>query len=296
MKLPYLVPDQVDALMALEQMLPPDTMKFRRWFGDSQVVRTRSSRAEVFDDRPDDPLIVYHGTRSRKVFMAFHPTRPTERSEIGEITTRSKDPNTFYGPHFTDDPDIAVQFMNAAYSWTPKKFDDVPRVYPVYLSIQNPVAYESESDMHYDIARRAAEDGYKIPKDFVEDFIIPAVTSGELELSRYGIPLQFDVQDASDFRRLMLEGEFAATIYAFSIDTFLEHNIGEHMVKMVAAAKRRLIELGYDGIWYTNDGEGGNGWVPFHPSQIKSAIANDGTYGPSKDIRRNPKEKWRWRP
>ena len=262
-------------------------MKFRRWFGDSQVVRKRSSRAEVFDDRPDDPLIVYHGTRTSELFTSFNIDRklPT-RGGYGFMENRSNDPNVFYGPHFTDQAEIANNFAMGTYSWISKAPQDKPRVYPVYLSIQNPAMYESESLMHYDIAAKALEAGYKLPQWVIDHLVYNAgaadglVTRDQRTIS---------AGSAAAFKRMMREDpDFESTVYELALDAFMEFHTVEYMIKIVRKAKHRLIELGYDGIWYTNDGEGGDSWVPFHPSQIKSAIANDGTYGPSKDIRRNP--------
>lgn len=55
--------------------------------------------------------------------------------------------------------------------------------------------------------------------------------------------------------------------------------------EVIQAAK----ESGHDGIVYPNSVEGGESWVAFHPSQIKLAKGNDGTWdADDPDIRSNP--------
>lgn len=274
MKLPYLT--NLDAIRACDALTPPDTNAFRRWFGESEVA-TKGV-----------PIVVYHGTRSPFIFNRFHQTRPSEKDRSDEFATRSNDPNTFFGPHFTDDFEVAIKFMIGEYSWIPKTRRDKPRVYPVYLSIENPSKYDWESELHYAIARLAFEEGYRLPKDFVNDFLIPEFVSEAGVMTRWCEAVK--VRSAADFRRGMRHDDrFRQTVYEFALDTFMEHHIGVHMSKMVAAAKRNLTKKGYDGIWYANEGEGGDGWIPFHPSQIKSAIANTGAFSSkSQDIRRNP--------
>lgn len=285
-QVPWLPPSEFDALRALDQMLPPDTRKFREWFEGSEVVRKTSSIPEISNVRPQDPLVVYHGARSPDLFTAFQTDKKLPRRSTAYMKERTNDPNVFYGAHFTDQVEIARDFAMATYAWISKTPQDVPRVYPVYLSIQNPVAYEAEHLLHYDIARLAMEAGYRLPSRFIEEYMIPEARTGQLVTRHLA---HIEVGSASEFRRLMRENEdFREQVYELALDTFQEHHIAMWMLKMVRKAKERLIELGHDGIWYTNEGEGGNGWIAFHANQIKSAIANDGTYGPSKDIRRNP--------
>jgi hypothetical protein len=61
-----------------------------------------------------------------------------------------------------------------------------------------------------------------------------------------------------------------------------EPDIGAALVKILQKA-------GYDGLVYSNEMEGaGNSYVPFEPTQIKSATGNVGTYDPTNpDIRRS---------
>jgi hypothetical protein len=52
----------------------------------------------------------------------------------------------------------------------------------------------------------------------------------------------------------------------------------------------RAKDKGYDGIDYPNAVEGGESWVAFSPTQIKSAIGNRGTFEPEDpNIMHNPR-------
>ena len=83
-----------------------------------------------------------------------------------------------------------------------------------------------------------------------------------------------------------------------SIQNPMEYSDFESMLedrdsyKNIAAYKTSLIDQGYDGIVIRNsDTDGGvdrDDWVAFEPTQIKSAIGNEGTFDPTNpDIRRS---------
>lgn len=93
-----------------------ETEEFKRWFGDSKVV-----------DDDGNPLVVYHGTPDAE-FDSFK----------GES-------------HFTENPEYASIYTNtnaSSINSRPKK-GDAPAVYPVYLSIQNPL--DTRIKKHKDI-------------------------------------------------------------------------------------------------------------------------------------------------
>lgn len=96
-----------------------DTAAFRNWFGDSKVV-----------DENGDPLIMYHGTsragRDGDAFEMFD----TYASNYGLMGM---------GGYFTADPDVAS-------SYTAKGRGENPTVYPVFLSIKNPIDMDAVAD------------------------------------------------------------------------------------------------------------------------------------------------------
>lgn len=52
-----------------------------------------------------------------------------------------------------------------------------------------------------------------------------------------------------------------------------------HKARIHALAKA-IQDAGYDGIVYSNEHEGGESWIAFNPTQIKSAIGNSGEFNP----------------
>lgn len=92
-----------------------DTSAFKRWFGDSKVV-----------DAKGLPLVVYHGTSS----LDFSAFKPGSGSASGAAAFGT-------GIYFSDSAKkVSV--------WSGKK--QGARIYPVYLSIQNPAIFKSESE------------------------------------------------------------------------------------------------------------------------------------------------------
>ena len=86
-----------------------DNPNFKRWFGDSKVV-----------DEDGNPLVVYHGTPSGD-FEAF------DSSKIGKRGTFA---SSKLGHFFSSNPQYAAMMAASEGS---------PTVYPVYLSIKNPL-------------------------------------------------------------------------------------------------------------------------------------------------------------
>jgi len=95
------------------------TPAFKRWFGDSKVV-----------DAQGKPLVMYHGTNQSQGGEAF-TSFETYASNYGLMGM---------GGYFTADPSVAS-------SYTKKGRGDTPSVYPVYLSIKNPIDMDAKADV-----------------------------------------------------------------------------------------------------------------------------------------------------
>ena len=130
------------AQSVLKPTIKTETKAFKNWFGDSKVV-----------DDAGKPLAVYHGTNND--FTEFKPGfRGASENETSKI-----------GFWFTDNPDTAASFAQRQSSeyitktdpntgevmkWEdgqPKKFrapDEVGQVMPVYLSMKNPLVFETK--------------------------------------------------------------------------------------------------------------------------------------------------------
>ena len=105
---------------ALEQSdAKTDSPEFKAWFGDSKVV-----------DKDGKPLVVYHG--SNITFSTFDDER------IGSSTDRGKLGKGFY---FSEDAAIASAYANLARA---KRGMSGPQVYPVALSLKNPLVIGTE--------------------------------------------------------------------------------------------------------------------------------------------------------
>ena len=97
------------------------TPRFKEWFGESKVV-----------DAEGNPLVVYHGTQYD--IKAFDPTASgsTERQEYLRQFGQA-------GMYFTDDSNYASAYTGSGREGTG------PAIYPVYLSIQNPLVITDQT-------------------------------------------------------------------------------------------------------------------------------------------------------
>jgi len=106
-----------------------ETLKFRRWFGNSKVV-----------DAQGKPQVVYHGTR----YVLGPDYRITDQG-FEVFKTGGKGRDTSYGPgaYFATNPRQADSFAGAyrreGGGYHPASEHQGGHVYPVYLSLQNPI-------------------------------------------------------------------------------------------------------------------------------------------------------------
>lgn len=107
-----------DQGMLFSRADPVDTPEFKRWFGDSKVV-----------DTDGDPMVMYHGTSGDQRGDAF-TMFDTYASNYGLMGM---------GGYFTDNPDVASEY-------TAKGRGTSPTVYPVFLSIKNPIDMDAAAD------------------------------------------------------------------------------------------------------------------------------------------------------
>lgn len=210
---------------------PVDSPAFKKWFGDSKVV-----------DSNGNPLTMYHGT---------------SKTEKGDAFTVFDTYGTNYGlfglgAYFTDNPNVAS-------SYTKKAGDQNPTVYPVYLSIQNPIDMDAKAD------RSLWESAFP-DVDFNE--FQPNVTKDK-------------VIKKSDSN----EGYYRAVEEYLTYDNYSKWEGAE-------AIQSGLMKMGFDGITHIGGGRVSDSgvnhkvFIAFHPEQIKSAIGNTGQYADnSADIR-----------
>lgn len=100
-----------------------ETPEFRNWFGDSKVV-----------DDTGTPKVMYHGT-ARAGFDAFD----TYGSNYGLMGK---------GAYFTENPHVASEYTDKGASMMEHRGEAAKKgVYPVYLSIKNPIDMDAPADL-----------------------------------------------------------------------------------------------------------------------------------------------------
>lgn len=200
--------------------LSTETSAFSKWFGASKVV-----------DAQGQPLRMFHGTNKSQGGDAFTQF-DTYASNYGLMGM---------GGYFTADPAVAS-------SYTSKGKGDAPTVYPVYLSIQNPVDMNAEADP---AAWKQAFPG-------VEDFHEGGTSNeswyraAEDLMADEGIPLYEGAERMQDGLRAM----------------------GHDGITHLGGGRRDSASVRH------------RVYIAFDPEQIKSATGNAGSFDPdSADIR-----------
>lgn len=231
-----------------------DTPAFKNWFKDSKVV-----------DENGNPLVVYHG--SGTTFWEFK----TEFTGLG---------NDQYGSgfYFTTNKETADIYTEKQLNGQTKiGGQDSPNVIQAYLSIQNPIVIDLNSDdmrpenlsrievttkQAYEIIKRAPDimDEENSPLgDFFEEYWENGPSDSMIrKAARYT-----DVWDLLSLQGDWFGGDNGATAFREAV-----HEV-----------------LGYDGV-QVNFKNGEKHYVAWFPNQIKSATDNVGTFDPDNpDIR-----------
>jgi len=200
----------------VEPMPTTSLPEFKAWFGDSKGV-----------DAEGKPLVVYHGTNKSDGGDAF-TIFDTYASNYGLMGQ---------GGYFTADPSIAS-------SYTTKGRGDAPTVYPVYLSIKNPIDMDGPADVEawqrqFPDAESFHEEGntneswYRAAEESIRDQEVPMYEGAEI------------MQDG--LRAMGFDG--------------ITHMGGGRLDK--ASVRHRV-------------------YVAFDPEQIKSATGNSGKFDPKR--------------
>ena len=120
------------AVVRQDGMAKTDSPEFKAWFQGSRVV-----------DETGAPLVVYHGTN-----IAF---QDFSKERVGSSTDQGKLGAGFY---FSEDSRIASSYATLARA---KRGMEGPQVYPVYLSMKNPLAISTEAGNVQDKLRQASK-------------------------------------------------------------------------------------------------------------------------------------------
>ena len=213
-----------------------DTPAFKKWFGQSKV-----------RDLAGRPMVVYHGT-CKAEFTEFDPTKTLE-----------------LGFHFGT-PAQAKDFLKGCGSSRGKS----PGIYPVYLSIQNPIF---------------------TPDVYSED---PVYLIQWLEKTNH-IHEWFPDENDSYYRSMIRLREQMESKNDDWITGAEQYKILKPLRKATSGLLRKVImRKGYDGIRYKNENEGRTddptniAWIAFSPAQVKSATENIRTFDRRDPDIRNP--------
>lgn len=211
------------SLTAGQKPTVTNTQSFKDWFGDSKVV----------DDK-GEPLVMYHGTPNG-VFESFD----TYASKYGLMGQ---------GGYFTDNPAVASEYTEKGVKRIERDGETPEKVvYPVYLSIKNPIDMDAKAD-------------FSKWADAYSDYL----SVDELEDS-----LSDGATNESVFRELE---------EILSQDQIPDYEGAE-------IVQDGLRSMGYDGITHIGggrvdkDGVRHRVYIAFDPEQIKSTF-NRGTFDP----------------
>jgi len=238
----------------VDEVMAEGTPAFRTWFKDSAAV-----------DESGSPIVLYHGTEAPEEFAVFQAGPPLDEATGYERVSTSGDPTAYMGAHFAEEPEVAGLFagVGARPRWlTGRAVEESGmggRVYPVYLSVQNPAVYEREDELIDWILSLDMESSYEV----------------EWAAQAYegGVDAFWNEYQYRDFRRTVHEEILQESAGREDPGAFAQE-LGD-------AAQAELVEQGYDGVKYGNQVEGGTSWIAFEPEQVKSAIANAGSYNPA---------------
>lgn len=216
---------------------------FAEWFDGSTTMNEDGS-----------PIIFYHGT-SAKDFDEFKYGYVFGEDRIDEedhAQSYSFDLNSFLGPHFTTDPDIASRFASNELMWKFKNSKNF-RIIPVYLKLENPLYFGDEKSLQMDILDLGK--GTKEEENSVEDYIV----------NELNIDYEDEDEFNEEFERIMSDDDERLG----RIDSIEDEDEKASVMFAIAEkAKKSYKSSGYDGIIYKNDHEGGFGYIPFSEKQI----------------------------
>lgn len=245
------------------QPAAPDTPEFKKWFGESKVV-----------DAEGKPKVVYHGGNGS-------PTDFSAGSSRGIALA-----------YFSDTPDVASKYaLGGGISWGMTVDDYIaalnegatsdsrlsrrrPAITPVYLAIKNPVTERTTLRQLFSgdaaKARRSLEDFSGSFRELLED----------VENFKY------DGENISDSHFWELADKHFDDVFAKEDTKAMPPSMA-----VTASLAANDNSLGFDGIIYSDREAGGDTYVVFEPTQIKSATGNKGTFDATNpDIRFQPAE------
>lgn len=278
------------------------TAEFKKWFKKSKVV-----------DENGEPLIVYHGT-THVGFDTFTLERGNPENAFGRafyFSNSISDVNRNYagkGPDLTQrielladklrNEDEKISYQEAKDRARAQLLGEMEAVYPVYLSIQNPVVVEPKGGTRFELELVEDGDGNIIDEKGTAVDLMKAVQAVAL---KYGVQMDSVWGPISEI--------ISDEPTAYDIDKKIREN--EDLLDVRGPGDEILVsefirdvwqEMGFDGVIqdaYNAFGPGAGRsmdidpgtrhFIAFKPNQIKSAVGNRGTFSArSKNILYQP--------
>jgi hypothetical protein len=249
---------KVEGQLTLFSLRAPKTEEFKKWFGDSKIT-----------DDNGEPLVVYHGTK--RDFSAF----------------RSKYPDALL--FFTTNPKFASNWIvgfgpkGDLREPPPGTDDEYKNIKKIESSLYSQYMKPPED---YDFDTQAGTDQFDADRAALKQALKKATgfsSSAEFESNAGNrvMPLFLSIQNPFDATK-----DFKV-IESFLIRQGMQelvdrgyHKTGNWLVYENKPVIDKLKQLGYDGIWISEDTNGPQETIAaFYPEQIKSAIGNVGAYG-----------------
>jgi hypothetical protein len=231
----------------------PITEAFKRWFGDSKAV-----------DADGDPMVMYHST--------FSDVASPKTNFRGDEYRR-------FGFHVgsLEAAESRLDVKSAEDHANKERSGDAgANVMPVYISVKNPLRLDENRSGRWGV-------------DDIMDAIMKKAERGEIEgISNDAIDAYFDDNFLIE-QEVGLDAEIGSDNEPRAWQDQTEWAPGERSDLL----KAFLQQLGYDGIVYANEFEGGgDSYIVLDPRQVKSATGNIGTYdAKNADVRFKRSEK-----
>ena len=209
------------------------SVAFKKWFGDSKVV-----------DENGKPLVMYHGT-SANFDQAFDPTQ-------GEL-----------GVHF------GTQEVASKFGERPNQAGKGNRVFPVYLSIKNPLRMVDKGSWDLTTVKEtliATGDITQAEADAWQDLFQKKWTEHWDKKTKGGFPRNEFIQD------FIRDAGYDGVVYVNRREGMtLPEDLWTNSAKLNALTDEEFLARVPDAT---------TSYIAFKPTQIKSATGNKGTFDP----------------
>lgn len=272
-----------------------ETEEFKKWFKDSKVV-----------DENGKPLVVYHGTTAGIKFNKFNSNKKGKNTDniIGYV-----------GFNFTENTNTASAYADNELRIYNPEYHKNARVYPVYLSIQNPLIYGVNMDFSKVFDKNEISNLKEKESQFSEKaselYKKRDKTKNKEEKEEFGRLAKEATKESMRYQNInwAISSGNPVALFEMHASNYYREKIDGKELEYAEKIQKKLIDLGYDGIILENtkldspssllhsqfathdanvpnelkEQDFINQYIAFYPNQIKSAIGNNGNFDPNND-------------